>query len=440
MQLENDSSIGIFLGKTCHMPKSPFCPGPFRAHFTQLHSAAGIVHEVAISLLLLKIDKHATDMRHFFIKFYQLYSCLFQSFDLYLSETKQLQYLQILLTYTSPPRRLSRRIWDTPNDMLFREFEVYHFLSCAYWSFDVGYPFTNPPGKRVSRTKLRYTGKRQSSFFRHPHLNSNISYISNHIKAKKLIIQVDNKSWSNGKTSRAPRSFVSGLLVLRADVHHLRNVLADRQRRARGASGALCRLWKPGAEPLGPGACTTVVSSHLVGWLVGQGHPSEKYDFVNWDDDFSQYFYGKIKLMATIHHQPAIFWQLQLLGLNQSTSNSIDLPIFWVSIPLPSQHEIELVPIPPGCRAGAIIWPWTTLAWALSHRYRNPQRMSIIPSPNIERPQRNHSGCRKFALHWDHVSRTGCFFFFRNGGWDGVYTFTCPFDITYRKAWMLAHT
>ena len=26
-------------------------------------------------------------------------------------------------------------------------------------------------------------------------------------------------------------------------------------------------------------------------WLVGQGHPSETYEFVNWDDDYSQYFW-----------------------------------------------------------------------------------------------------------------------------------------------------
>ena len=24
--------------------------------------------------------------------------------------------------------------------------------------------------------------------------------------------------------------------------------------------------------------------SEIYGWLVGQGHPSEKYEFVNWDD------------------------------------------------------------------------------------------------------------------------------------------------------------
>ena len=28
-------------------------------------------------------------------------------------------------------------------------------------------------------------------------------------------------------------------------------------------------------------------------WLVGQGHASEKYDFVNWDDDSNPIFLGK---------------------------------------------------------------------------------------------------------------------------------------------------
>ena len=85
---------------------------------------AGIVHEVAISLLLLKIDKNATDMRHFFITFIScihVISCLFQSFDLYLSETKQLQYLQILLTYTSPPPAACPDVYGTPPMICFSE-------------------------------------------------------------------------------------------------------------------------------------------------------------------------------------------------------------------------------------------------------------------------------------------------------------------------------
>ena len=36
----------------------------------------------------------------------------------------------------------------------------------------------------------------------------------------------------------------------------------------------------------------------MFSWLVGQVHPSEKYEFVNWDDDIPN-FSGKIKLMAT---------------------------------------------------------------------------------------------------------------------------------------------
>ena len=36
------------------------------------------------------------------------------------------------------------------------------------------------------------------------------------------------------------------------------------------------------------------------GWWLG--HPSEKYEFVNWDDDIPN-INGKIKFMATSHHQ-----------------------------------------------------------------------------------------------------------------------------------------
>ena len=43
----------------------------------------------------------------------------------------------------------------------------------------------------------------------------------------------------------------------------------------------------------------------LIVRLVVEKHPSEKYEFVNWDDD-SNPIYGKIKLMATIHHQAVV--------------------------------------------------------------------------------------------------------------------------------------
>ena len=38
------------------------------------------------------------------------------------------------------------------------------------------------------------------------------------------------------------------------------------------------------------------------GWWFS--HPSEKYELVNWDDDIDPILMGKIKFMATIHHQP----------------------------------------------------------------------------------------------------------------------------------------
>ena len=31
----------------------------------------------------------------------------------------------------------------------------------------------------------------------------------------------------------------------------------------------------------------------LNNWLVGQGHPSEKYEFVSWDDDSNPILMGK---------------------------------------------------------------------------------------------------------------------------------------------------
>ena len=43
-------------------------------------------------------------------------------------------------------------------------------------------------------------------------------------------------------------------------------------------------------------------------WLVGQGHPSEKYDFVNWDDDINPILMGKQK-MAT---KPPTRWSWEI--------------------------------------------------------------------------------------------------------------------------------
>ena len=63
-----------------------------------------------------------------------------------------------------------------------------------------------------------------------------------------------------------------------------------------------------------PGSCARplmLVSRPLwkaivTGWWLG--HPSEKYEFVNWDDD-SNPIYEKIKFMATIHQQPGDIYQ-----------------------------------------------------------------------------------------------------------------------------------
>ena len=53
-------------------------------------------------------------------------------------------------------------------------------------------------------------------------------------------------------------------------------------------------IWVPKAPSL-----TIHISWFYTGWWLG--HPSEKYEFVNWDDEIPN---GKIIQMATIHHQP----------------------------------------------------------------------------------------------------------------------------------------
>ena len=40
---------------------------------------------------------------------------------------------------------------------------------------------------------------------------------------------------------------------------------------------------------------------YSTGWWLG--HPSEKYEFVNWDDEIPN-INGKMRKMATSYHQP----------------------------------------------------------------------------------------------------------------------------------------
>ena len=60
----------------------------------------------------------------------------------------------------------------------------------------------------------------------------------------------------------------------------------------------------PSLPPIGPRPTPNTENSgpfQTAWWL---GHPSEKYEFVNWDDDIPNVS-GKMPKMATSHHQPA---------------------------------------------------------------------------------------------------------------------------------------
>ena len=58
--------------------------------------------------------------------------------------------------------------------------------------------------------------------------------------------------------------------------------------------------WDDTAAGYHPYLWQLTIIPHLIDqiWLVGQGHPSEKYEFVNWDDEIPN-INGKIKFMAT---------------------------------------------------------------------------------------------------------------------------------------------
>ena len=67
-------------------------------------------------------------------------------------------------------------------------------------------------------------------------------------------------------------------------------------------------------------------------WLVGQGHPSEKYDFVTWDDDYFPILMGnKIDGNQTTN-------QIDYRGVNELSKNRFS-QIRWVSIFMHSPYS-----------------------------------------------------------------------------------------------------
>ena len=75
--------------------------------------------------------------------------------------------------------------------------------------------------------------------------------------------------------------------------------------------------------------CTKIVMFHeqllVILVLVGGFNPSEKYEFVSWDD-YSQYIYGNIKHVP--NHQPECWW---MGDFSLSSPSVATLPLFfWI--------------------------------------------------------------------------------------------------------------
>jgi hypothetical protein len=59
---------------------------------------------------------------------------------------------------------------------------------------------------------------------------------------------------------------------------------------------------------------------HCILFLAGGFNPSEKYDFVSWDDDIPKCFWKVIKFHGSSHHQPAILYTLGIyIGFDEVT-------------------------------------------------------------------------------------------------------------------------
>ena len=74
------------------------------------------------------------------------------------------------------------------------------------------------------------------------------------------------------------------------------------------------RWWTglPYGRPLYGYILTACRTKTMTGWWLG--HPSEKYEFVNWDDEIPN-ISGKIQKMATSYHQPAMSFGQRLVQL-----------------------------------------------------------------------------------------------------------------------------
>jgi hypothetical protein len=65
-------------------------------------------------------------------------------------------------------------------------------------------------------------------------------------------------------------------------------------------------------------------------YLVNGFNPSEKYEFVSWDD-YSQHMESHQKFHGSSHHQP---------GINKVPFPTVNPPILWTPIP---SHEVSPV-------------------------------------------------------------------------------------------------
>ena len=62
------------------------------------------------------------------------------------------------------------------------------------------------------------------------------------------------------------------------------------------------------------GSLTPSIWWWILFWLVGQGHPSEKYDFVNWDDEIPNIWENKIDVQTK---PPTSIWLPAFFPFNQ---------------------------------------------------------------------------------------------------------------------------
>ena len=117
-----------------------------------------------------------------------------------------------------------------------------------------------------------------------------------------------SKEFPNGRWEHHAMLFMIGWYVSQVPIYHalfLSRTIFLMFRSPKLPPAIMILMTHTGAHPQFRQEVMFLKVLHKIVWLVGQGHPSEKYDFVNWDDESNPILMGKSKKWQP-NHQPVV--------------------------------------------------------------------------------------------------------------------------------------